>query len=207
MSKIVSFLLLFSCLFCYITAKEIECIDINLDSELIEKKLKLNFEINNSCNVPVYLVNNWWNFEWTYFQGVTTPYHNELRFNRVYFYDDSLKGYLNEVVEKEMSKFNENDIWIIRPNQNINISFTIVFTEKLIKRFKDNDFKYLIKLVFTKDSWLKFEDQRKIKVPILTEKNRNLYSYSYSNSKIQPLYLPKKEYLFKTVEGNLSIKK
>lgn len=184
-----------------------ECIEVELNSELKGEILNLNFEFRNSCNKSIYFINNLWLFEFADdLKFAHTSERDEIRFNRMYFYQDTPLYYRGDIVEEEMSKFNFNDIYQLKEGKQLVISFRLKLTSTLNNIAKSEGFKYKVKLLFSEDNWNNYINSDKIRPEILTIFQR-FNSYGYSNSKSKTNYLKENCVFIKTIEGKLEFKK
>ena len=183
------------------------CVEVFLNYKINENILHLDFEFTNLCDKSVYFINNLWLFEFADdFKFILTSERDEIRFNRMYFFQDTTKFNTGDIVEEEMSKFNFNDIYQVNKGRPLLVSFRLKLTSELYKTMKNVGFNYKVKLVFSYYNWNNFIKEDIIKPEILTIYPRFNY-YGYSNSEKKSNYLQDNSVFLKTIEGKLEFNK
>lgn len=183
----------------------IDPIDISVSYNLHQDTLFLKLRFANNQSKRVFFINNLWTFEFeSDSMVVTSPDDKNYRFNRIYLFQDSIKYFIKDVIDTEMSKYSFNDIYKIESNKNLYLNFSLKLDSIKVEKILEEGFKYRASFVFSKKDWEKSNNEMIIKTELLELNDVfNSYSYSYSNSNNKVNYLEQSDVFLISKSGHL----
>jgi hypothetical protein len=163
--------------------------------------LNLEFQIKNNESKPIFFINNLWKFQYNFTANKQlSDYEKRLRFNQVYIFQDSIASFSEMVVETEMSKYNELNMYKIEKEEPLQIKFKLKLDTKRKELFTKEGFDCTALLVFSDKQWDKYNTEKEIKSkPLIEDTHHNRYSFSSNFERDK--YLKKGEVYIVSVEG------
>lgn len=163
--------------------------------------LNLEFQIKNNNSKPIFFINNLWKFQYNFTANKQlSDYEKRLRFNQVYIFQDSIASFYEMVVETEMSKYNELNMYKIEKEEPLQIKFKLKLDTKRKELIMKEGFDCTALLVFSDKQWDKFNTAKEINSNALIEDTHH-NRYSFSSNFERDKYLRKDEVYIVSVEG------